>query len=626
MGRKHTRAFLGLTVTAFLVFAGAKTLWGLYANYNRYDPLMDYVPQEMGFYDTTYWELKENDCRNCHGDNTADRHHATDAALLSGGCALCHFDEAGPTPSGEGIVVRDCTTSGCHSWDDVPVNGWHHASNDNCTACHDPNVIDDRGPFRDFETDPPMALNPDLIPNPFSCDNCHWQQTHSATGDPDRPGHPSTYDHYDDQGQFVGFHEYSKPIYGSFDTHHMAFKGPASTECWKCHSKNPNNALWDPYDKELIRYCETCHSVTSLHGISPHVQGGPGWEAVGFHVSDNDNPTDAGPLAYRTWAAMGPYLLETAPGFTNDEMCLGCHETTLMPQRPEAPPSSPVIDITTAGIQPNHGGCGAVVILRGEFFGDEHAAGHRVQMKRQGEDVVHDMPVYLWTDTLVRFEVPCWTLSSGNYQVRVMTPAGNSNRVNFTLTDRNKVAAISPAAGPCDEWITLSGIGFGDRRSEVLADGYNGVHRVVDFVSCEGTYIALEYKDWNNTSIRTKLHGAFKDTTDSLTGQRNYVHDGATGGCAEESTVMGCDQLSLGTYAVCVRTIYYGDEDGSGGLSGGDTIFQVVASDPVSFELIDPRTDELVPAFSPTARIKFGGDGCFISTALEPTLRPLFRP
>jgi hypothetical protein len=626
--RRQIRTFLGITVTALLVFVAAQALWGLYANYNRYNPVMDYVPQEMGFYDTTYWELKENDCRNCHGDNTADRHHATDAALLSGGCALCHFDEAGPTPSGEGVVVRDCTTSGCHSWDDVPVNGWHHDTGDNCIACHDQNLIADITPFRDLETDPPQALDPDLIPNPFSCDNCHWEQPHSATGDPDHPGHPSTYDHYDGQGQFIGFHEYSKPLYGSFDTHHMAFKGSVSADCATCHSKDPNRASWDPYDKELIRYCEICHTMESLHGIGTHEDGTTGWQAVGFHVSNSNNPTDAEPVVYRTWGATGPYLPETAPGFTANEMCFGCHETTMMPERPEAPLSGPVLDITTAGIQPNHGACGAVVNLRGEFFGDEHAAGHRVQMKLRDADVWHDMPVYLWTDTLIRFEVPCWTLAPGNYRVAVMTPTGKSNRVNFTLTGWHRVAAVSPDAGACDEWITLSGIGFGDRRSEVFADGYNGVHRVVDFVSCEGTYTALGYKDWSDTSIKTGPYRVFKDRTDAHTGHRNYVQDDGSGGCAEEPTMMGCDQLSLDTYRLYVRAIYFGDEDGSGGLSCGDTIFQVVVSDPVSFELIEHPTDEVASAVSSRLQLKrSGGDGCcFISTALEPTLRPLFSP
>ena len=43
--------------------------------FNRPNPLMDYVSQEIGMYDTLYWELDESDCRRCHGNNLADRHH-----------------------------------------------------------------------------------------------------------------------------------------------------------------------------------------------------------------------------------------------------------------------------------------------------------------------------------------------------------------------------------------------------------------------------------------------------------------------------------------------------------------------------------------------------------------------
>jgi hypothetical protein len=624
----YHKAFFALTVTAFLLFIAVKFLWGFYANYNRFNPVMDYVPQEMGSYDTTYWDLTEGDCRSCgHGDDdsndTAGRHHATETALLNGGCEPCHFHEDGPAPLGRGVVVRDCTTSGCHSWDDVPANGWHHDTDEECVICHR-DVVDEIEPFRDLETDPPTALDPDLIPNPFSCDNCHWEQDVSATGDPDWPGHPSTYDHDDGQG----FHEYATPIRGSADTHHMGFKGPIAADCSRCHGKDPNKVSWDPYDKKLIRYCETCHSFKSLHvDIRPHMEGTSGWEAVGFHVLENNNPTDVDPVVYRTRSAVGPYIPEAVPGFSANEMCLGCH-WIIMPESPEPPPSAPVIDITTAGIQPNHGCCGVLVALRGDFFGDEHGAGYRVQMKPKGDDEWHDMPVYLWTDTVIRCKIPCKIFSPGNYKVRVMTPAGNSNRVNFILTSRNAVSAISPAAGPCDGWITLSGIGFGSRRSEMSPDGYNGVHHVVDVISLEGTYSALNYTHWSDNSIKVKLDDLFADTADPHTGQRNFVQDDGSGGCSEEPTINGCDSLPLGVYSVSLKAIYFGDEDASGHLSCGDTIFQVVVSDPVYFELVEHSTDEVASAVSPRLELKrSGGDGCcFISTALELTLRPMFRP
>jgi hypothetical protein len=42
------------------------------ADHNRPDPLMDYVPQEKGMYDTVYSELAVEDCRGCHDDHDDD--------------------------------------------------------------------------------------------------------------------------------------------------------------------------------------------------------------------------------------------------------------------------------------------------------------------------------------------------------------------------------------------------------------------------------------------------------------------------------------------------------------------------------------------------------------------------
>ena len=309
-----------------LVFGMLGALWALCPDdYNRPNPLMDYVPQEMGIYDTMYWELNEHDCRACHGNSTADRHHLSETAA-GGLCTPCHpLCDPGPPDCPNGILlIRNCTTpsyagtSGCHSWDEVTAGNqkWHHntdmAAAENCIACHNPNLIEEITPFHDFEMYPPTLVTP----TPFSCENCHWEQAHSATGDPDDPGHPSTYVHYDRWGNFIGFHEYSRPVYGNFDTHHMGWAGFVANQCYKCHSQDPNNPDWDPYNPELIRYCEICHSMGTLHRIGPHVQNHNGWEAVGFHVAGH--PGESGcdeydPTVYRTWDPTGPYTPEATP-------------------------------------------------------------------------------------------------------------------------------------------------------------------------------------------------------------------------------------------------------------------------------------------------------------------------
>lgn len=49
----NTKGFLGVGVF-LVVFVAAGVIWGQYEDYNRPVPLMDYVPQEIGIYDTTY--------------------------------------------------------------------------------------------------------------------------------------------------------------------------------------------------------------------------------------------------------------------------------------------------------------------------------------------------------------------------------------------------------------------------------------------------------------------------------------------------------------------------------------------------------------------------------------------
>ncbi len=437
----NRRGFLGLAAMVLLLFGMSGVLWALCPeDYNRPVPLMDYVPQEIGIYDTTYQALNEADCRDCHGGSLVVRHHNTEIALRDHLCSPCH--EVIPEPP-EFVIIRDCLTSGCHSWDDAgpmdgqgtPPNGWHHttdmSASENCIFCHNPNLIDEVTTY-------PLA---DAVPTPFSCGNCHWEQAHSVTGDPDNPGHPSTYDHYDVLGQFVGFHEYSNPISGPFDTHHMGEKGYGAGQCDKCHGADPRvRPPWDPYNPKLIRYCQTCHGVGSLHRIGPHVQDTNSWEAVGFHVAGHPGENscdDYDPIVYRTWDPTTPYTPQTYPGFTADEQCIGCHGEYPTEPPPSAP-CKPAIATNSEGIQPNGGSCGLIVTLRGECFGQEHrcTTGSSVQLKKKPDgDTWIDMPIHSWTDSMIEFEIPCWTFAEGNYWVRVKTPGGTSNVKVFSKED-----------------------------------------------------------------------------------------------------------------------------------------------------------------------------------------------
>ena len=455
MKRVSRKDSLSLVLIGLLMFGLSGVVWALCPEpYNRPNPLMDYVSQEIGIYDTAYEVLTETDCRGCHGQSVAQRHHHTPIVLEQGSCLACHElctrgVDPGCPPGGV-YVIRNCLESLCHSVADrgpkdnsrSDSNGWHHATDlsspENCVVCHSPNLI---GEIVPVDLIPPSPLASPVTP--FSCENCHWEQEGSVTGDPDHPGHPSTYDHMDADGQPAGFHEYGLPIAGVSASHHF---GPASginSSCESCHGADPRlgSPDWNPYDPDLMRYCQTCHDVCSLHESICHLEQANGWEAVGFHVpSGNDDCADVAPSAYRTWNPPPHYLPESQPGFTADQMCLGCHEVApVEPLDPDCPPCTPVIHGTGDGyIQANAGSPGAIVTVRGECFGDTHRymAGSSVQFGPMPEgDVWVEMPIHSWTDSLIEFEIPYFTLAAINYWVKVKTPTGESNRVVFSELD-----------------------------------------------------------------------------------------------------------------------------------------------------------------------------------------------
>ena len=592
----------GGVVLFVLVMAGI--VWALCpAIYNRPTPLMDYVPQEIGIYDTQYHVggtqiLTEGDCRSCHGNSLADRHHATAIVLRDHICTGCH--EVIPDPPGV-VVIRDCTDANCHGPDTLgpkdelttPPNGWHHthdqAASENCIACHDPNLIEEITPFRDHQMYPPTVVTP----TPFSCENCHWEQDNNpsgwVSGQPapayTDAGHPSTYDHFDPWGNPTGYYEYGKAIRGNFDTHHMGFEGLVASQCYKCHSQDPENPEWNPYDPEIMRYCEICHSIGTLHTIVPHVgtggTGNPpavrGWEAVGFHVAGDPGEfscVDADPTVYRT--------------FTANEQCFGCHGDALPPWDPEVPPAAPEFD----SMSPIAGSCGAIVTIRGRYFGSMHTTDRSVVLAGPvpATSPMVDMPIHAWTDTLIEFELPCWTFAPGNYYVQVRTETGNSTVKVFTVKDHPTALNIAPANGPCRQIVTISGSGGFDPNRNTLpsgTDGYHGISHVVDFVCSAGMYTATLYAAWSDTSFQVMFGDVFEDQVDPNTGERNFVLDDGTGGCPPEPLIRRCEDFYLGIYNVYVKAIYYGDDDSSNSLTCGDTIFEVEKSDPVQFELIN---------------------------------------
>jgi len=246
---------------------------------------MDYVPQEVGMYDTSYTSLDEPICRGCHGASLAERHHGTEKGLFES-CSYCHGVDSDYTET-------NCVASGCHGGVDPYANGWHHMTNaahaGECIFCHDHNLIDSPNVPRESSNYPPSRVTP----TPSSCQNCHWRQ--AKAGDHPRNDSWHTPESY--------------PVVSTYESHHMSFKGPVADKCYLCHGLEP---IWDLSNPGLMRHCEKCHTPNSLHRIKGHMTSGDSWEAVGDQSAEQSIWQ---PTVFRIFLA--------------NEKCFGCHGDNL---------------------------------------------------------------------------------------------------------------------------------------------------------------------------------------------------------------------------------------------------------------------------------------------------------
>jgi hypothetical protein len=600
----HGKLFGGWII-ALLVCVGLVWAQTPDKSYNRPEPQLDYVPQELGTFDGDYLSLLEGDCRICHGDSLADRHHYSDLALNTGACDPCHV-----MGSGGWEVENDCTVSGCHSSADRgamdglgdPPNGWHHATHlafvSRCTACHDSRFIDhiaDDEPVLFSEQPPVIYVHP-----PFGCENCHWEQpvienTAGWNVDDGPPfpsfaeaGHPSTYDHNEPPGAYNvygsqspsvpadEYFEYGKRIESNRHTHHTLqhINSRVDTNCVRCHSQDPNDSGWDPSRPGLIRYCETCHDISNLHAIEPHWGYQPAsvnfWEAAGFHVpnTSNTDTTDVAPTVYRS--------------FVPDENCYGCHADQSTTGMPPSPASVPKITDMTPEVSP----CDGHVTLAGANFGDQKTQERTVQVKRTSGGSWWVVPVLSWTSTEIEFQIPCWIFGLGNFYVTVETEVGLSNVAVLTHTSKGSVDAISPASGKCREIITVTGTNFGSSQDTII--GTFGIYKAVQFLSPEATYTASAVGAWTGAGFKVRFGDLFEDEDGDL------LRD------PSEPLLNQCEDMVLGTYPVYVKAVYYEDTDSSGAYSEGDPIHREIYSNLKYFTvdegpalyLIQPRNVE----------------------------------
>jgi len=421
MKQKH---FFCLATVVLLLLGSALLIWGTppYNAYHRPKPLMDFVPQDQGIYDTIYENFTESDCRDCHGAVTGALHRLTGPGL-AGECSLPECHGTGPPPPG---TTGSCVVPSCHGVgeDAQRHHGSDLAASGQCTACHKPNLV---GRLR---AEAPMVYYPNnLSPTPFSCQNCHWEDATKVT----------------------------PPGFRLWDLHHMDLVGDVYYNCFDCHAMATPDPDWDSTNPLLIRFCANCHTAAILHRI--HEGDTDGWEAVGFHVPPwNADPTDLEPDTYRQ--------------FTSAEKCVACHGGTPSGQ-PVLVPEVPVID----HISPHYGN-GQTIEIWGTGFGSSGPGSSIIFTPRAGNTsnpviiVSRDPRVGAWTNGYIDVSL-YGSAPAGNYDTHVETATGESNRVLFSLTGTGSappvpgtpaITTISPTVGTDDMLVTIEGSNFGDRH------------------------------------------------------------------------------------------------------------------------------------------------------------------
>jgi hypothetical protein len=400
---------------AFVTFGVVPVAWATVP----VNPTMDYVPQNLGIYDTYYSNFHEPDCRVCHGASTAERHHTTEHAL-GNDCLYCHYTYDDTVPP-----VRDCQV--CHTNPSIiPYPGTvgganldkpHHnsdlAASYQCTACHDPNLLSET--YTVPEVTYPISS---VTPTPGACENCHWP---SATGTdgagniigatyPDQSGtvppdnDDERYEFYFDWRLWMGspipthVTDPTNPRYGlpapqpieangpltisglpvwaggtnrfgvtipakgsvipgsgPSDGTHHNIEGEIGGKCYLCHTQENPDGPITPNDTDRTRQANI-RACEHCHDVGT-------LHKIPEHVCTGGgsswNPCSTGTLAGGyTVGGSREQVVYCEPGYPPGQSwkCVACHGDNMGTLTPPTPPTLPIIAL----IEPNEGASGNV--------------------------------------------------------------------------------------------------------------------------------------------------------------------------------------------------------------------------------------------------------------------------
>ena len=602
---KKVRIMLALLALISVVFVFSITQ-GLSVDYRPANPVMDYVPQYIGVYDTYYGYLAANDCRVCHGSREAGakRHQFTVSAFAGcpDGCILpapdclsaCHTD-----PNNPQSITDDCLS--CHPASSGVWGGPHHETDlaglGQCTSCHQPDLLVNNKSVRTAFYYPTAN-----VPSPFTCENCHWPSGNTPHTPPLDWPKPIEAIGVVNSGDLHP----SKPYRPDDGSHMQAIWGKVYYQCYFCHANTSNYASFDPANPLLIRYCENCHSKNSLHGIEEHITAGHGLTAeekcISCHGGMPADPIVSAPkppvitsispslgpngtslsISGDNFGSSGSIFLTARMGETNltsvisSEDCsswsnnliecvpsgLGARnydvkvETSngtsnirvfTLTETPDCIPCPAQLPTITK-IVPKIGAVNALVTIKGQNFGDRHAGVRDVLLigtDSAGTPLTVPANILSWTDNKIQFRIPGWTFSPGStVQVKVKAETGESNQKNFKLTEEPRIDSMDYSDMV---HLTITGKGFRPTKKGMRTDGYGWKSKInLNRPDQTITVSPENITSWSDTEVRLTL-----------------------------------PPIQTDTYGVTVKTIYFYDLDKNGKYTSGiDTVYQTIESDP----------------------------------------------
>lgn len=540
---KYKHTFFLLFCVTVIIF-GTVALAGAQCEVTRpWYPAMDYVPQNVGIYDTYYQNFKESDCRYCHGASTADRHHMTWPAMRRQ-CSVCHPDPLQIPPE------RDCKI--CHIDGGIAGGAPHHktqlANSGECTACHNPNLLVElnKGYVPSYEPS-------EITPTPYACENCHWPSgaaPHQAplladwnswTGWP-VPSHwpdglavPAA---IEANGPLsAGWGPYLNPAkaYMPTDGTHHEINGQVYTKCYFCHADDYGEPVTQsPCNRYNIRYCENCHDVYTLHGISEHVTGNN---------------------IYRVNGAANKTV-------SRDAKCAACHADRI----PTAvvPPPTPVPTDLVAYMEMGPGGMIVDLTLPtpNESFGTyEPGIGDTVIMSDDGGStwtLPGEVPIYSWTESKIQIKIPPTSVLTPPVDptkayIRVVKAGTPSNVARFVLTYPPVVSSLSAYAGAWGSSTTINGGLTGSFTPNDVVGGNNQYwcNKITDGTDydCYYTYVELHA---SNDDYRIKPGNYSGVSSSTLTVLLQDMFDIRTG-----NPVPNAQEFYPGNWDIDVVTDYF---------------------------------------------------------------------